>query len=158
MARAERFAAAFLANAWDELDRRAAGGRVRDGHGDLRLEHVLLERDVEFVDCVEFDAGLRRIDVAADLAFLFMELHEAHRPDLADALVNGYRAAGGDPGSDDLLAFFAAYRAQVRAKVALMRAQQLPPRRYRRCARRAHATALLRLAERLAGRRAHRSS
>ena len=41
------------------------------------------------------------------------------RPDLAAALVSGYRAAGGDPGSDALLAFFAAYRAQVRAKVAL---------------------------------------
>ena len=78
------------------------------------------------VDAIEFDPGLRRIDVGLDLAFLVMELHEAERPDLADALVEGYRAAGGDPGDDRLLAFFAAYRARVRAKVALIRAAQLP--------------------------------
>ena len=53
-----------------------------------------------------------------------MELHEAGRADLAEALVRAYRAAGGDPGSDALLAFFAAYRAEVRAKVALLRAEQ----------------------------------
>jgi aminoglycoside phosphotransferase family enzyme/predicted kinase len=147
VARAERFATAFLEHWWDELDRRAAGGSVREGHGDLRLEHVLLERDVEVVDCVEFNAGLRRIDVAADLAFLVMELHEARRPDLATALVGGYRAAGGEPGSDALLAFFAAYRAQVRAKVALTRAQQLEPGAAA-CESR-HAWSLLRLAERL---------
>ena len=71
--------------------------------------------------------ALRRIDVAADLAFPLMELHEAARADLADALVRAYRAAGGDPGSDALLAFFAAYRAEVRAKVALLRAEQRGP-------------------------------
>jgi predicted kinase len=111
------------------------------------LEHVLLERDVEVVDCVEFNAELRRIDVAADLAFLVMELHETLRPDLAAALVDGYRAAGGEPGSDVLLAFFAAYRAQVRAKVALTRGQQLEPAAA--VCETAHAASLLRLAERL---------
>lgn len=149
VASSERFASAFLASVWGELDRRAADGRIRDGHGDLRLEHVLLERDVEVVDCVEFDDGLRHIDVAADLAFLVMELHEANRPDLAAALVSGYRAAGGDPGSDALLAFLAAYRAQVRAKVALTRAQQLPPDAGPARYETAHAAALLRLADRL---------
>ena len=38
-------------------------GRVRDGHGDLRAEHVLLEHGVEIVDCLEFDPALRVIDV-----------------------------------------------------------------------------------------------
>ena len=83
-------------------------------------------REPALVDAIEFDPGLRRIDVGLDLAFLVMELHAAERPDLADALVEGYRDAGGDPGDDRLLAFFAAYRARVRAKVALIRAAQLP--------------------------------
>ena len=86
---------------------------------------MLLGEQVEVVDCVQFDPGLSRIDVAADLAFLVMELHAVARTDLAEVLVRSYRAAGGDPGSDALLAFFAAYRAEVRAKVALMRAGQL---------------------------------
>lgn len=149
IAHSERFATAFLAHAWDELGRRATVGKVRDGHGDLRLEHVLLEREVEVVDCVEFDAGLRRIDVATDLAFLVMELHEARRPELAAALAGGYRAAGGDPGGDALLAFLAAYRAQVRAKVALTRAHQLAAGTAAADRETRHATALLHLAERL---------
>jgi uncharacterized protein len=123
---AERFASGFLAARWAELDGRARDGHVRDGHGDLRAEHVLLGSEPALVDAIEFAPGLRRIDVGLDLAFLVMELHEAERPDLAEALVAGYRAAGGDPGDDRLLAFFAAYRARVRAKVALIRAAQLP--------------------------------
>jgi aminoglycoside phosphotransferase family enzyme len=55
LARAERFASAFLTRAWNELDDRATAGLVRDEHGDLRLEHVLLEREIEVIDCVEFD-------------------------------------------------------------------------------------------------------
>jgi aminoglycoside phosphotransferase family enzyme/predicted kinase len=120
----ERMAGALLAERWDELDARAAAGRIRDGHGDLRLEHVLLDGDIAIVDCIEFNPDLRRIDVGADLAFLVMELHRIDRRDLAAVLVAEYRAAGGDPGSDVLLALLAAYRAQVRAKVALTRAEQ----------------------------------
>ncbi len=122
---AERCSAAMTAARWDELDARAAGGRVRDGHGDLRAEHVLLRPRFALVDAIEFDPGLRRIDVGLDLAFLVMELHAAGRPDLAGALAASYRRAGGDPGDDRLLAFFAAYRARVRAKVALLRSRQL---------------------------------
>jgi aminoglycoside phosphotransferase family enzyme/predicted kinase len=140
----ERFAASLLEARWDALDRRAELGRVRDGHGDLRLEHVLLERDVEIVDCVEFNPALRQIDVGEDLGFLMMELRAAGRADLAVALVRAYRDAGGDPGDDRLLAFFAAYRAQVRAKVALTRAEQTGSSR-----RRERAWELIRLARRL---------
>jgi aminoglycoside phosphotransferase family enzyme len=50
-----RFTEAFLAARRDELEARAASGRVRDGHGDLRAEHVLLEHGVEVVDCLEFE-------------------------------------------------------------------------------------------------------
>ena len=45
--------------------------------------------------------------------------------DLARALVRGYRAAGGDPGGDALLAFLCAVRALIRAKVDFLRAAQL---------------------------------
>jgi predicted kinase len=98
---------------------------VRDGHGDLRAEHVVLEHDgIRIVDCIEFDAALREIDVSSDLAFLVMDLEATGRADLARCLVESYRRAGGDPGDDALLCWFAAYRAQVRAKVALLRAAQ----------------------------------
>ena len=126
---ARRFGAAFVRRHRDELDRRARRGRVRDGHGDLRAEHVLVEGDeVTIVDRLEFDPALRRVDVADDLAFLVMDLESLGAPEVAADIVSAYRAAGGDPGDDELLAFFAAYRALVRAKVALLRrAERAPP-------------------------------
>ncbi|HEY7076713.1 MAG TPA: AAA family ATPase [Solirubrobacteraceae bacterium] len=121
---AKRVAAAMLAGRRGELERRARSGLVRDGHGDLRAEHVVLERGIEIVDCVEFDPALRHIDTGLDLAFLAMDLRRRDVR-LARVLVDAYRDAGGDPGDDALVTFFAAQRALIRAKVALMRAAQV---------------------------------
>ena len=145
-----RFTEAFFAARRDELEVRAGAGRVSDGHGDLRAEHILLERGVEVVDCVEFDPDLRVADAGCDLAFLTMDLDALGAFEAARSVLVGYRAAGGDPGDDDLVAFFAAYRALVRAKVALIRADQSEdPSRQRLVA---GARSLLTLAERLAWR------
>jgi len=146
---AERCADGLLGARWAELDARAREGRVRDGHGDLRTEHVLLDPEVPLVDAIEFDPGLRRIDVGLDLAFLVMDLHAAGRPEMARALVDSYRDAGGDPGDDRLIAFFAAYRARVRAKVALLRARQLAAHPAAAVGAREGAAGLLRLGSRL---------
>jgi aminoglycoside phosphotransferase family enzyme/predicted kinase len=116
---AQRFADAFVAGHAATLAVRAASGRVREGHGDLRAEHVLIGDGVRVVDCVEFDVELRTVDVGADLAFLVMDLARLGRPDLGHILVDAYRHAGGDPGSDELIAFHAAIRAWVRAKLAV---------------------------------------
>ena len=120
----DRFCSAFFAARREELEARARDGLVRDGHGDLRAEHVLLERGVEVVDCVEFDPALRMVDVACDIAFLTMDLERLGAPAAAGAVLAGYRAAGGDAGDDPLVAFFGVYRALVRTKVALVRASQ----------------------------------
>ena len=122
---AQRFTDAFLLRHGATLLQRAENGLVRDGHGDLRAEHVLLEDPIAIVDRIEFDPGLRQADVGADLAFLVMDLERLGAGDLALELVAAYRAHGGDPGDDGLIAFYAAQRAWVRAKVALLRAGQL---------------------------------
>lgn len=143
---ARRLADAFLTGRRAELGRRARAGSVRDGHGDLRAEHVVLERGIEIVDCVEFDPALREIDVGLDLAFLAMDLCRFDDR-LAGALVTAYREAGGDPGDDALVGFFAAQRALIRAKVALVRAGQVSGADADR--RSADAAGLLELAGRL---------
>ena len=122
----ERFAHAFVAAHWQMLDRRARGGSVREGHGDLRCEHVLVGEMPQVVDCIEFDRGLRELDVADDFAFLVMDLVANGGARFARALLQAYREAGGDPGEDQLIAFYASYRALVRAKVGLLRAAQHP--------------------------------
>jgi aminoglycoside phosphotransferase family enzyme/predicted kinase len=108
------------------LEARAAGAAWRDGHGDLRADHVVIDdRGIRVVDRLEFDPGLRADDVASDLAFLLMDLEARDARWAADAVLAAYRVAGGDPGDDGLLAFWGAYRASVSAKVALLRAAQL---------------------------------
>jgi aminoglycoside phosphotransferase family enzyme/predicted kinase len=124
LAELARFFRAALVAFGPELADRAAAGHVRNGHGDLRAEHVLLGAVIQAVDGVEFDRDLRIADVGYDLAFLIMDV--ARRDDdLARALVRGYRSAGGDAGSDALLAFLCAVRALIRAKIDFLRAAQL---------------------------------
>ena len=124
---AERFTRAFVTARRERLERRASAGLVRDCHGDLRAEHVIVpERgEVYIYDCIEFDPSLRQIDVAADIAFLVMDLAALGAEDHAWALADAYRQAGGDPGDDATLSFFAAYRAWVRTKVDCLRADEL---------------------------------
>jgi aminoglycoside phosphotransferase family enzyme len=72
---------------------------VRDCHGDLRAEHVIVdERRVEVFDPVEFDPALREIDVSADLAFLVMDLMRLGADGLARVLIDEYMEAGADCG------------------------------------------------------------
>jgi aminoglycoside phosphotransferase family enzyme/predicted kinase len=144
-----RFCRAALTAFGGVLDRRARDGRVRDGHGDLRAEHVLTGDEVAAVDGVEFDAELRIADVGYDLAFLVMDVARTD-DDLARTLVRGYRAAGGDPGDDALLDFFCVVRALVRAKIDLLRAAQLDGAAAQE--RAARAIELLGMAERFAWR------
>ncbi|MBC7817618.1 MAG: AAA family ATPase, partial [Planctomycetaceae bacterium] len=108
----------------DTLRRRANDGHVRDLHGDLRLEHVFLfpdqspPNDIVILDGIEFDSGLRRIDVVADIAFLVMELSFAGHRDLARDVADVYFSETNDVTGRSLLPLFAAYRSAVRAKVA----------------------------------------
>jgi uncharacterized protein len=124
--RLSRLLTAYVESHSDGLDGRAARGLTRECHGDLRAEHVVLERHPCIVDCVEFDVSLRTLDVADDLAFLVMDLAALGGERLGSELMEAYRDAGGDCGDDSLLAFFAVHRALVRAKVLFLRALQKP--------------------------------
>lgn len=120
IAEAER---AFIAVKGDLLRRRATVGWVRDGHGDLRAEHICMEADgrVQVFDCVEFSQAFRCADVASDLAFLLMDLDRLGMPpDRSARLVERYRAGGIDLPAD-LLGLYWAHRALVRAKVGAIR-------------------------------------
>jgi len=104
---------------------RSADGFVRDCHGDLHLGNIVALNDepVPF-DAIEFNAGLRRIDVMNDIAFTFMDLLDHDLPALAWRLIGAYVEHTGDYDGLALLRFYAVYRALVRAKIALIRQQQ----------------------------------
>ncbi len=129
------------------LARRRAEGRVVDGHGDLRLEHVhLTPEQVCVYDCIEFNERLRFVDVASDVAFLAMDLDMHGRPDLARRVAAQMAEALGDPGILDVLDFYKGYRATVRGKVEGMRSAEPEVPASERAASAARAQAYFRLA------------
>jgi hypothetical protein len=98
---------------------REAAGAVRDGHGDLHLENLVASGgDVTAFDAIEFDAGLRRIDVIADLAFATMDLAARGRRDLAFRLLDRWLAFTGEFDGLRVLRFHEVCRALVRALAA----------------------------------------
>ena len=99
------------------FQRRMAEGRVRDGHGDLHAAHVCFWRGICIYDCIEFIDRLRYTDVAADIAFLAMDLDHYGRADLSAGFVESYAAKSGDQDLIKLLDFYKCYRAYVRGKV-----------------------------------------
>ena len=55
--------------------------------------------------------------MAADIAFLSMDLDASHRPDLSRCFLDAYIDASGDIGVGSVLTFYKVYRAYVRGKV-----------------------------------------
>ena len=111
----------FLEARWPLFASRVRGGRIRDCHGDLRLQHVYIPNAVcnqlAVIDCIEFNERFRYSDVAAEIAFLLMELDAAGRPDLSRAFLAEYLQETGDEALRELLPFYLCYRAYVRGKV-----------------------------------------
>ncbi len=97
---------------------RARGGWIREGHGDLKCEHVTLDPPgaLQIYDCVEFNIDIRCADIASDLAFLLLDLERLQAGDVAAELVQRYREAGLDL-PDAMLTLYRAHRALVRVKV-----------------------------------------
>lgn len=96
--------------------------RVRDGHGDLRLEHVYFEHDgsIAIIDCIEFNERFRYADVCADVAFLSMDLAWHGRVDLAERFLARYARVANDYDLYSVVDFYESYRAFVRGKVATL--------------------------------------
>lgn len=131
------------------MRKRAAGGAVRECHGDLHLANIIrLEGRFIPFDGIEFSESLRWIDVLNDLAFLLMDLHARGQSALAARLLSAYLDETGDHGGVPLLRLFQCYRALVRAKINAIRLRQLPDSSRERDETRAWLDRYLRLAAR----------
>jgi aminoglycoside phosphotransferase family enzyme len=111
------------------LAKRASEGRVVDGHGDLRPEHVCLLQPPVVVDCLEFNPRLRQVDPLDELAFLALECTLAGAPWVGTRLRGRCAAALHDdaaPTAPWLL--YTAYRALLRARLAMAHLLDPQPR------------------------------
>ncbi len=94
---------------------------VRDCHGDLHLGNLLWQNDrVMPFDRIEFNDELRWIDIVSDAAFTAMDLQRWCGSAACWRFLNRYLEATGDYEGAALFPFYIAYRALVRAKVALL--------------------------------------
>jgi aminoglycoside phosphotransferase family enzyme/predicted kinase len=109
------------------MQQRRTDGLVRDCHGDLHLNNiVLLDGQPVLFDCIEFNPALRCIDIVSEIAFLVMDLEEHQQAGLANLCLNRWLMETGDYAGLRLLRFYQCYRAMVRAKVAALRLAQTP--------------------------------
>ncbi len=115
----------FLWLCREEFEQRVSDGRIVDGHGDLRPEHVFLESRPQIIDGLEFSRELRQNDVLDELCFFAMECEKIGAYSLADRVLRTYLAVSNDTCQENLTAFYKAYRAVVRAKVMGLRAKQM---------------------------------
>jgi aminoglycoside phosphotransferase family enzyme/predicted kinase len=107
---------------------RVRAGRIVEGHGDLRPEHVCLTPEPKFIDCLEFARDLRILDTADELAFLALECERLGAPQLKATIFAACATACGDAPPEALVHFYQAHRALVRAKIALWHVADPGPR------------------------------
>ena len=111
------FAGDFLKRNEPLFRGRVAAHRIRDGHGDLHLEHICVEDGITIFDCIEFNERFRFGDVAAEVAFLAMDLDYNGWSSWAETFVEAYIRHARDPEIRRLLDFYRCYYAYVRGKV-----------------------------------------
>jgi aminoglycoside phosphotransferase family enzyme len=120
--RIDRLAAlqiAFLARSGHLLRARAAARTIREGHGDLRPEHVYCDGVPIIMDCLEFNRRLRQLDPVDELSYLAMECERLGDPRIGRWLFADYRRETGDMPHPALVSFYKCFRAYVRATIAI---------------------------------------
>ncbi|WP_106476794.1 bifunctional aminoglycoside phosphotransferase/ATP-binding protein [Phytohalomonas tamaricis] len=108
-----------------EMARRQRDGFIRETHGDVHLGNAVMHDGRALIfDCIEFNDNFRWNDVCCELAFLLMDLEARGEQGLAHHVLDRYLERSGDYRLVRLLPYYKAYRAMVRAKVAMLRLQQ----------------------------------
>ena len=106
----------------DRFQARIDAGKIRDCHGDMHSANICLTDPVSIFDCIEFNERFRYTDVAADVAFLAMDLDFHGETELSDYFIKQFVAKSADTGLMEMLNFYKCYRTYVRAKIALFTA------------------------------------
>jgi len=114
----------FLTENKTLFKKRVGNHKIRDGHGDLHLEHICIADEIIIFDCIEFNERFRYGDVAEDVAFLTMDLDFNGYPQHSDIFIESYIKHSGDTDLSALLNFYRCYYAYVRGKVTSFRLNQ----------------------------------
>lgn len=118
---------AFLSRYAKRMQERIEDGFKRDVHGDLHSGNIFLYRRPVLFDCVEFNDHFRQIDILDEVAFLCMDMESFGELRLIEYFLAEYfQIIPCMPKEEDLVIFtyFKCLRANIRAKVHALSAQQ----------------------------------
>jgi aminoglycoside phosphotransferase family enzyme len=101
------------------LEDRVRSGCIVDGHGDLRPEHICFTDPIVIFDCLEFNDALRQVDPVDELAFLGLECAMLGASSVGPKLIESVSAQLRQTVPKQLVAFYTAFRALLRARLSL---------------------------------------
>lgn len=110
------------------LVRRIRSRSIVDCHGDLRPEHIWLERPVRIIDRLEFNPSLRAIDPFDEIAFLGVECDRLGAEWAGNYIMRRITCRLPNAPSDDVLRFYRCCRATLRARLAIAHLLEPHPR------------------------------
>jgi aminoglycoside phosphotransferase family enzyme len=108
-----------LATLGPALQRRLGQGRVVDGHGDLRPEHVCLLEQPVVIDGLTFNDSLRQLDPFEEIAGFALECERLGAPWAGPLLTERCRERLDDDPGEALMDFYRANAALLRARLAI---------------------------------------
>lgn len=110
------------------LEARIDRGRIVEGHGDLRPEHVCFTDPIAVIDRLEFDRDFRLLDPFEEIAFLGLECAQLGAEWVYPLLFDHCATALNDAPPKPLLDFYWTYRALLRARLSLAHLAEPEPR------------------------------
>ena len=118
----------FLTQCSGLIAARLVARRVADGHGDLRPEHIFLGEQIRIIDCLEFNARLRVVDPFDEIAYLALECERLGAAWAGAQLRRRMTRLLRDGPAEVLFTFYHAYRAMLRARLAIAHLYEHAPR------------------------------
>lgn len=97
------------------LAERAREGRIIEGHGDLKPEHIFLGPPPCIIDCLEFARDLRLVDPLDELAYLEIECERLGADGISAHFLSAYLERAGDVLDAGVYDFYRVRRGTQRA-------------------------------------------
>lgn len=110
------------------IEARIKRGKIVEGHGDLRPEHICLISPPQIIDCLEFNRSMRIIDPYDEMNYLALECEILGAGWIGPLLLSTLDRMLGDRPDDRLLALYSGFRALLRARLCLVHLLEHPVR------------------------------
>lgn len=110
------------------IEGRIAQGRIVEGHGDLRPEHVCLIDPPQVIDCLEFNRAMRIIDPYDEMNYLGLECEVLGGGWITPLLLSALDEVLGERPDERLIALYGGFRALLRARLCLVHLLEHPVR------------------------------